>query len=59
MTERKVGMVPELGAPFGKSPRPATGDPYNSAATQPPGDVVEFQIPDTIEVITLCEAEIS
>ena len=36
-------------------------DPYNTAnaAGVKPSDVVEFQIPDTIEVITLCEAEIS
>jgi hypothetical protein len=55
VTERKVGKVPELAAPFGKSPRPTTGDPYNSTATLALGDVVEWNVPDTIEVITLCE----
>lgn len=54
---RRIGMVPELAAPYGKSPRPTTGDPYNSAATQPPGDVVEWNVPDTIEVVTLCEEQ--
>lgn len=34
-----------------------SGDPYNSLDTPPRGDVVEFAVPDTIEVITLCSDE--
>lgn len=53
---RKVGMVPELAAPYGVNPRPTTGDPYNSTATRALGDVIEWKVPDdTIEVIVLCE----
>jgi hypothetical protein len=37
--------------------RPEGRDPYNSLDTPPRGDVVEFTVPDTIEVITLCSAE--
>lgn len=31
-----------------------SGDPYNSREPAPSADVVEFTLPDTIEVITLC-----
>lgn len=55
---RRVGMVPELAAPYGASPLPTTGDPYNSTATRARGDVIEWKVPtDTIEVIVLCEEQ--
>lgn len=44
---------------FKSRPKTTERDPYNSVDAAPSSDVVEFQIPDTIEVITLCEAEIS
>lgn len=35
--------------------RPEGRDPYNSVDSPLASDVIEFQVPDTIEVITLCE----
>lgn len=42
---------------FTSRPREAGCDPYNSTARPPASDVVEFAVPDTIEVITLCDPE--